>query len=228
MTDVAGELQRHLGELRTLRGDPASAPVRLGEVKSWQAQRLAATYADMTSQPRYAAATRFFLDDLYGPKDFSARDEAMLRIVPVMRRVLPAAALETAALAIELEALSEALDHRVAAALPAGPIDTESYCRAYRDAGTPGERARQVDLILAVGERLDVLVARPFILTTLKLMRRPAKLAGLADLQDFLERGFEAFGAMDGSQAFLDAIEDRERAIAAAIFAGTPLAFAPP
>ena len=116
-------LAAHLQALEALRGPGRAQPARLAELKAWQAQRLARTYADLVGQPRYAAATRFFLEDLYGPKDFSARDGELLRIVPVMERLLPDSALETAALAIELEALSERLDHALARALPPGPLD---------------------------------------------------------------------------------------------------------
>src|SRR5690349_6326141 len=120
-------LKRHLQLLKELRGPGHGAPARLAELKEWQSERLKGTYADVALQPRYRAATSFFLEDLYGPKDFSGRDQAMLRIVPVMTRILPATALETASLAIELEALSEDLDQRTAAALPPGPIDADRY-----------------------------------------------------------------------------------------------------
>ena len=117
------DLAQHLRRLKELRGTGSARPARLAELKRFQSQRLARSYADLASQPRYRAATAFFLDDIYGPKDFSARDQEMLRILPVMSRILPASAVETAALAIELEAVSEELDHRLAAALPEGPLD---------------------------------------------------------------------------------------------------------
>src|SRR5207248_3738 len=85
----------------------ALAPARLQELKAFQAARLARSYADIAAMPRYREATAFFLADLYGPKNFSRRDAAMLRILPAMTRMLPASAVETATLAVELEALSE-------------------------------------------------------------------------------------------------------------------------
>ena len=228
MTDANSALRGHIARLKALRGNGDRPPKRLAELKRWQSQRLQATYADLSREDRFREATDFFLEDLYGPKDFSGRDEALLRIVPVMERLLPASALETATLAIELEALSEELDHRVAKALPPGPIDAERYGKAYREAGTREEREHQIALIVAVGERLDALVRKPLLGSTLKLMRQPARLAGLSDLQDFLERGFDAFRAMGGAKRFLDTIEERETQIARSLFAGEPLAFAPP
>ena len=220
MADHAEAMKRHLLALKALRGDRKQRPPRLGELKRWQAARLAATYADLASQPRYSDATSFFLEDLYGPKDFSLRDQEMLRIVPVMRRLLPASAVETAALAIELEALSEGLDQRLAAALPEGPIDEASYAEAYRASSTVAERDRQIDLIIGVGERLDALVRKPFVFSTLKFMRQPARVAGLGDLQDFLERGFQSFRAMDGAGEFLAVLRERETRILRSLFSG--------
>ena len=223
-TGTPDSLRRHLERLRELRGREAGGhhPPRLDDVKAWQAARLARTYADLSATPRYAKATAFFLDDLYGAKDFSGRDEAMLRIYPVMVRTLPRSAVETAALAIEVDALSEELDRRVAAVLEAGAISEASYARAYRKAGTREERLRQVELVDEVGRRLDVLVVKPMIHTTLKLMRRPAKMLGMEDLQAFLEHGFEAFRHMGGAEEFLATIAEREGRILSRLFSGHP------
>ena len=135
-------LRRTLERRREMRGREAHghAPPRLAEVKAWQATRLARTYADLSADPRYGRATTFVLDDLYGAKDFSGRDTAMLRIYPVMVRTLPDVAVETAALAIEVDALSEELDRRVAACLDPGPISEAGYGKAYREAGTAALR----------------------------------------------------------------------------------------
>jgi hypothetical protein len=216
----AKALREHLSQLQSLRGPRARPPARTADVKRWQGARLERTYADLSAQPRYAAATAFFLDDLYGEKDLSARDEELLRILPAMSRMLPASAIETAALAIELEALTEALDQRLAAELPRGAINAERYAGAYRASSTREERLHQVDLIEAVGRRLDALVKRPMIGMSLKVMRKPAHMAGLGDLQQFLESGYAAFKAMGGAQEFLMALRERETALMDAIFAG--------
>jgi hypothetical protein len=205
-----------------LRGANASAPARLAEVKRWQQQRLASAYADLAADPRYARATAFFLDQLYGPKDFSGRDAQMLRIYPAMVRILPASAVETAALAIEVDALSEDLDRRLAAAIEPGLIQWDTYGRAYRTSASLAERERQIALIGAVGQRLDRLVRKPMVFTTLKLMRGPARMGGLAGLQGFLEEGFESFRHMRGAGAFLQAIEERETALARRLFSAGP------
>jgi hypothetical protein len=219
-------LRLNLERLREMRGREAGhPPPRLAELKSWQARRLAQTYADLSANPRYSKATAFFLDDLYGEKDFSSRDEAMLRIYPVMVRTMPAGAVEAAALAIEVDALSETLDRRMAAVLAPGPVSEGSYSRAYREAGTRAERLRQIELIGEVGRRLDVLVVKPLVHTTLKLMRRPARMLGMQDLQEFLEHGFEAFRHMGAADEFLATIASRETAILNRLFSGHPSPF---
>ena len=223
--DRAATMREHLEQLKALRGSEAVAPARLAELKRFQAGRLARSYADIAVQPRYRDATEFFLQDLYGPKDFSRRDASLLRVLPAMARIMPATALETAMLAIELEALSEALDHRVTEALPSGPVDEASYAQAYRSSTTRAERERQIDLIVSVGERLDRLVKVPLVRGTLKLMRRPARAAGMDDLQNFLERGFAAFASMDGAGEFLGTIRARETAILNRLFSGAPRPF---
>jgi hypothetical protein len=224
-TAVTDAMRRHLSALKALRGRGASGQV--AALKRWQSQRLMRTYADLSADPRYAKATRYFVDDLYGPKDFSSRDAALLKIVPMMVRILPAKAVEAAALSIEVEALSEDLDHRLAAALGEAAIDEESYATAYRASAKPEERERQVRLVIDVGHRLDSLVRWPFVLRTLRLMRTPARLAGLSDLQDFLERGFHAFASMGGADDFLRIVEERETALLKRLFSGEPSPFSP-
>lgn len=56
-------------------------------------------------------------------------------------------------------------------------------------------------------------------------MRRPARLAGMEDLQSFLERGFEAFRHMGGADYFLATIGAREKAILNRLFSGHPSPF---
>jgi hypothetical protein len=72
---------------------------------------------------------------------------------------------------------------------------------------------------------MDSFVNRPLIHTALRLCRRPARLAGLGDLQNFLEHGLEAFQRMDGADEFLGTIVERETLILDRIYAGHPTPF---
>ena len=231
----AQRLREGIARVRALRdaarADPVLAQDRL-LVRAWQADRLARTYPDLLSSPRYGPAAEFFLSDLYGPKDFSARDEEVARIIPTMARMLPGSALETIALAVELDALAEGLDQQVAVALRrlqpgarALEISEASYAKAYRAASSTAERERQIWLTGRIGTALDRLARKPLIAGALRLMEGPAHAAGLGALHDFLARGFAAFRDMRGADEFLAVIGARETRINARLFAADPRAF---
>ena len=50
------------------------------------------------------------------------------------------------------------------------------------------------------------------------MMRGPARGAGLGELQQFLETGFDTFKAMGSAREFLAIIGTRERTLARALF----------
>ena len=107
-----------LKSARDPRREPLNASRRLIALKRWQRLRLAATFADLAAEPRHAAATRFFLDDLYGEHDASWRDRDVARMLPTLRAWLPAGMLVTVADALELDLVSHRLDLAVTHALP--------------------------------------------------------------------------------------------------------------
>lgn len=187
---------------------------RAQALAEFQARRLAATYADLRADARHRAAIDFFLSDLYGPQDLSERDRQVLAALDKLQRLLPAGALEALAGAFELHVLTLELDADTAACLPgAGPVGMEEYAAAYRKAGRAADRARQIALVAEIGRLLDTLARHPQIGLLLRLSRAPARAAGYGELQDFLERGYAAFRAMDGAADFLAAIDTRERAL---------------
>ena len=216
------------------RADPDVQARRLA-LRAFQAERLERTYPDLLAHPRYAPAASFFLSDLYGAKDVTARDEGVARIVPMLVRLMPAAALDTIAHAMELDALSERLDLALVAELrardPSGTaaITGAAYAAAYRAAGTRADRARQIALTVEIGAALDRLARKPLLGGALRVMEAPARNAGLGALHDFLARGLKAFKHMRGAEEFLRIIEARERLINDRMYAGVaaPLDFRP-
>jgi hypothetical protein len=127
-----------------------------------------------------------------------------------METLLPAEALNALSHAIELEILTQELDAAVARALPDGPITEETYAQAYREVGRRRDRERQIALLHEVGTFLDQVVRKPLTRTLVRFARAPAHAAGLGGLQEFLERGLEAFESMRGAQEFLQRVRDRE------------------
>ena len=216
----AARLERQAAER-----DPALRSARLA-LKTFQSERLARSHADLLQAPDSHHAVLFFLEELYGTHDLSQRDTDLERIAPTMQRVLPADALQTITDAMQLDALAERLDTAMAKLL--GPAFTEAdYIDAYRAAMTPADRARQLDLVQALGDSLSRLVRVPMLNATLLLMRGPARVAGLGGLQQFLERGFSAFKRMKKPGDFVAAISARERAIMERIYSGHPAPFGP-
>jgi hypothetical protein len=205
---LAEALTRVMALRRSLLADEQKT-ARWRAVKKYQSARLRETYADLLTAPRYRAAAEFFLNDLYGEKDFEQRDREALRIVPKLAQLLPARAVETMALAVELDELSETLDARVAAHVEL-PLDEARYARAYSLAGTRAERERQIAMIDAIGHALDRLSRMPLLSGMLHIMRGPAEAAGLHHLHQFLMRGFDSFRAMGGAGEFLETIRNRE------------------
>jgi hypothetical protein len=214
---ILGHLRTVAAE-RTRRDASPELAARVLALKHYQQQRFGRTYADLLVSPRYGCASRFFLEELYGPRDFSERDAQFARVVPAIVRLFPDEIVGTVQTLADLHALSETLDSETASHLSATAIDAPSYIAAWQATGRESERERQIALTLAVGELLDVLTRNPLVRHTLRMMRGPARAAGLGELQNFLETGFDAFKAMHGAREFLDDIGTRERALARALF----------
>jgi hypothetical protein len=230
---IAEAIRADLARVKSLRAAARRAGDDRLRLRGWQADRLAQTYPDLLASDRYGRAARFFLEDLYGPKDFAERDDEVARILPSMTRLLPVAAVRTFGLAVELDCLSEALDADMIAALrvcsardAALTIDAKRYAEAYRGCANQPARERQIRLVREIGEALDALAQKPLVVKAVEMMRGPAQLAGLGELHEFLERGFFAFRDMHGAAEFLDTIERRERRILERLFAGAPDPFA--
>lgn len=215
---ILAQLRQVEAERERRAADRALADAVL-RVKRYQQQRFSHTYADLLGGERYRSAAQFFLDDLYGPHDFTERDAQFARVVPALVRLFPHEIVETVYTLAQLHALSEQLDGKLAGFAIDTEIDAARYIEAWQRTGETAARERQIALTLEVGGALDRLTRKPMLRRTLQLMRGPARAAGLDDLQQFLERGFDTFQAMRGAQEFLDLVGARERALAEALFA---------
>jgi hypothetical protein len=205
------------GERRSRLGQPGLASA-VATLKAYQQARFARTHADLLVDARYGPAANFFLDELYGPQDFTQRDAQFTRIVPALVRLFPEDIVATVEALAAVHGLSERLDSAMARHLRGVPPDPARYVAAWQATGDPAARARQIELVMTVGRALDRHTRSRLLRASLKAMRAPARAAGMADLQGFLEAGFEAFAAMGGSREFLATIEARETALANRLF----------
>lgn len=231
-TAIVDALRTDLARVRSIRAAARRAGDDRLRLRAFQAERLAETYADLLADPRYRPAARFFLEDLYGAKDFSERDEEMARILPTMTRLLPVSAVRTFGLAVRLDCLSEELDAALIVALRArgaagAPLEIDGlrYAAAFRECASRTDRERQIALAGEIGAALDALARKRLIAKAVEMMRGPAHAAGLGDLHEFLERGFLAFRHMQGAAEFLATIDRRERRILDRLFGSDPEPF---
>lgn len=222
--DTARRIRQHLGEvfqLRTQSCDLNLVPA-IEQIKHLQSLRFRATYSDFMKSPRHVAATRFFLEELYGKADFTERDAQFDRIADAIENLFPLAVGNLAADLAEIHALSERLDHEMAERWLSIENSEKSaphrYVLCWRATGQRKQRIRQLTVVLQLGRELQRLTRIKPILIGLKMMRKPASLAGLTSLQQLLERGFAAFQLIGNADSFLTAIESRESSWIAKMF----------
>jgi len=195
---------------------------RVEAIKRYQQRRFELTYADLLTHPRYAGASNFFLNELYGPSDFTQRDAQFARIVPALLRLFTAEVVGAVQALAALHALSEQLDSRMGRLVASSSVDAIQYAKAWQQCGDAPGRERQIALLEQVGHALDALTGNPLLRHSLRMMRGPARAAGLSALHTFLEAGFDTFRGMRGANEFLALIGSRERALAATLFSSSP------
>ena len=196
------------------------------QVKRLQSRRFAGTYADLLAAPPYAAATRFFLEELYSDKDYAERDAQFARIAGAIQRLFPAQVVATAVTLAQLHALTEELDQAMASAWLAemnggAASDAHLYVSAWRGVGRRADRERQLTVVIDVGRQMARLTRTPGLRTMLKMMRAPAAASGMGSLQHFLETGFETFADVvrqRGADEFLQIVQAREAALIDLLF----------
>lgn len=222
--DAARTIRDAVAAVSRLRQAAASEPglhEALVEIKRLQARRFSGTYADLLRSHLYAPAAQFFLEELYGDKDYRQRDEQFARIAGAIEKFFPAHVAQTAAALARLHAMTEDLDVQMArlwlAQSDAGAPAADRYALAWRELGRRAEREDQLRSVLALGQELARLTRMPGLRTMLRMMRGPATAAGLGALQRFLENGFDTFAGMSqragAVEEFLRTVDARERAL---------------
>lgn len=230
--NTADTIRQAVAEVEALRHESRARPdigMATSALKRFQARRFAGTYADLLAGGPYAAAARFFLDELYSDRDYAERDAQFARIAGAVEKLFPRDVAQTAAELAQLHALTESLDHAMArVGGAASSADAAGYVDAWRAVGRRADRERQLRRVLAIGSELARLTRLPGLRLMLRMMRGPAAAAGLSELQRFLESGFDTFAAMSksraGAQAFLQTIEQREEQLLAMLFEEEPVA----
>src|SRR6476469_10981413 len=85
-------------------------------LQSFQSQRLRRDHADLAVEPQYRQIAEFFFEEMYGPRDFSSRDEQARRLHQFVH-LAPGLATRDVQDVLELLELTNRLDDAVATQL---------------------------------------------------------------------------------------------------------------
>jgi hypothetical protein len=205
-----------VAELRQQASGKTALAKSLQTIKQLQAQRFAVTYADLLADPVFAPSARFFLEELYSAQDYSARDAQFARVAVAIERTFPDKVVATVLSLAQLHRQTEELDMAMAQQWCTEKNSTQArlYLSTWRKVDQRSLRQWQLNTVLEIGQTLGRLTRKPGLRMMLKVMRRPAELAGLGSLQHFLESGFDHFADMarkpEAVAAFLSTIRTRE------------------
>lgn len=215
MSEHTKQIIRHLHGMATMQeiAEKANLMPSIRAVQAWQCKRLLASHQEMYQQKRFKPAVEFFVNELYGPKDFSQRDQDIARIVPKMSKFLPEKALQSLSSALHLNTLSFELDFDLAKNLSDAPINRDTYANAYIACDNLAARQQQIDYIRTLGHDLADVVRMKGISSMLFISRKPAKMAGVLALHEFLESGFKAFKNLGDVEDFILPIVNKEQLI---------------
>ena len=204
--------------LRQLANDTPGLALAVTEIKHVQAKRFAGTYADLLESPVYSGSATFFLEELYSARDYSERDAQFARIAGALELTFPAPVVATATSLARLHCLTEELDLEMARcwACSLEHNSAARYLSCWRQIGHHEDRNWQLETVLNIGTSLAVLTRKRGLRMLLRMMRKPAEMAGLGSLQSFLESGFDRFSSMrlNGGSVddFLSTVKERESA----------------
>jgi hypothetical protein len=215
MTTLAVMLVDGISRTRARLDHMPAASRPLKHLRRWQIARMRHTYADLLDDERYHDAVELIMGAM--PRQ-AARPLRLF--LSACHRLLSDRALSAVTGALELEALSVAIDIDVARALGSEPLNARTYAIAYRAASSPRNRQRQLWLRLRTARALIALANRRGIRTALRAARLPAALLGLRALHTFLERARAAFETMSDTEDLLRLIEQRELKIIQNLFDG--------
>lgn len=179
-----------------------------------QSRRLRRDHADLSAEPEFSQLGEFFFEEVYGPRDFSARDEQAHRL-RMFVHMAPGLAVRDVEQVLALMELTTRLDDSVAACMVALglPIDFDEalYERAYRMADNYAERLLQLDLVRGSLYNVYRLTHQPLIGVALQRTQGFAEVVGMADLHRFMRLGYQALRSVRDIYRFVETIYLREK-----------------
>ena len=178
-------------------------------LQAFQSQRLRRDHADLAAEPQYHQIGEFFFEEMYGPRDFSSRDEQARRLHQFVHLV-PGLAVRDVQDVLELLALTNRLDDAVAMQLIelGAPLDFDEtlYEHAYQLCDNYADRVRQFELIRHSLYNVYRMARRPLIGAVLQRTHGLAQTVGMVDIHRFLYLGFQAIQPVRDIHRFVETI----------------------
>ena len=175
----------------------------------FQSQRLRRDHADLADEPQYRQIAEFFFQEMYGPNDFSSRDQQAQRLYQFVHLV-PGLATRDVKEVLELLELTNRLDDAVAAQLSAlaAPLDFDEiiYEHAYQLCNNYGDRVRQIELSRNALYNVYRMARKPLIGAVLQRTQGLAQAVGMTDIHRFLRLGQQAIQPVRDIHHFVETI----------------------
>ena len=184
-------------------------------LQTFQSHRLQRDLADLAAEAQYQQIAKFFFEEMYGPRDFSARDEQAQWAHKFVHRT-PGVTIHDVEPVLDLLELTNQLDDEIAQLLSelGAPLDFDEaiYERAYRLADNYDVRVTQIDLVITALSNVHRLGRKRLLGIALQSTQALAHALGMGDLHRFLWLGYQAIQPVRDITRFLNTIETRERA----------------
>jgi hypothetical protein len=182
-------------------------------LQALQSSRLRRDHADLAAESQYRRIAEFFFEEIYGPRDFTSRDEQARRLHHFVG-LAPGVLIRDVEQVLELLDLTNRLDEAVVDQLVTlgapHDFDEPEYERAYRLADNYAERRRQIELVRDALYNVYRLARRPLMDTVLRRTHGLAHAAGMTDIHRFLLIGYESIKPVRDIYRFVETISVRE------------------
>jgi hypothetical protein len=183
-------------------------------LQTFQSARLRRDHADLAAEPQYQAIGEFFFNEMYGPRDFAARDDQARRLRQFIH-VVPGLTMRDVEPALQLLDISNRLDEVVVQQLIRQGIsldfDEREYDHAYHLANNYAERVMQLDLVRTALYNVFRTGGKPLIRIGLERTEQLAHVVGMADIHRFLKHGYAAIQPVRDIYRFVETVYIREK-----------------
>jgi hypothetical protein len=183
-------------------------------LQTFQSRRLQRDLADLAAEPQYQRIGQFFFEEMYGPRDYSARDQQAQRVHQFIHRT-PGVTIHDVEPVLSLLELTNMLDEQIATLLIecGAPLEFDEpiYEHVYRVADNYDLRRNQIDLVLVALGNVHRLGRKRFLGLALQSTQMLAHAIGMSEIHHFLWQGYQAIQPVRDMTRFLTTIETRER-----------------